>query len=385
MDNMREYWAREAEKMRDKSGVLDTKEQVLVRPNYETNDNNESPVIVERANVLMVQVTKDGAADSPLQNQYDKLKNDLYDNKEWDILYCQNIHDAADKLSKRNPIDNLVYLHHGSDWGYNPRKALAGRDVKELIAKRNQFLVDRILKEPNNTLDELSAKISLNKQLLNADYKEKFIDAQKSKNKEDVEWRNLILSLSGVEDLFKNINPNGTFVDASCYQGSSYGIDTHTVFDSLRMLSFEKINIYTNTNATIIETNSDMMSQSISGSQNFHEEIGTIMNDRLTSKFNDTRGWIYFDSTTRNTVVTNRDIMLNAYKKPIIQRVDKDFVTPRMRTERKFWFSKKFRDWRRNDVEKWLKKTYQVKTVSKDRITEYFDKYTKETKDNAKL
>ncbi len=388
MENMREYWAREAEMMRDKSAILGSKQQVLQRG---TLDDSDTPNFVgDRANVLIVQVTKNGRADSSLQNQYDKLKNDLYDNKEWDIYAAIDVESAAQLISNREGlVDNLVYLHHGSDWGYNPPFALQGDFVKETIEKRNDFLVSRILAQPNNNLSKEAAKKSLNKKLLDDAYEDRFVNVLKLEANAEYppkEGRvNVYNAMFGVEKLLKCVKLNGTFVDASCFQGSNYDSQSHSVFDSLLMLSFGKINIYTNTNATGIEIVSEMMSPSISGSPNFQEKLGTIMNDGLTSGFNDKRGWIYFDAATAQTVVTKKDIMLNAYKKPVIEQIDEKFITPTMSKERKLWFSKKFREWRRKDVEKYLKKTYPGQPVSEKLVTQYFDTYTKKTKEDAKL
>ena len=106
---------------------------------------------VEKLNVLIVQPTRNGHDDADIYTQFNRLSEDLYNNTQWDILLCKNVEDAAQQLLRRaSKVENLVYLHHGGQWGFMPVEVLDGKNAKELLDLRNNFLIDRIIKSSKN-------------------------------------------------------------------------------------------------------------------------------------------------------------------------------------------------------------------------------------------
>lgn len=347
---------------------------------------------VEKLNVLIVQPTRNGHDDADIYTQFNRLSEDLYNNTQWDILLCKNVEDAAQQLLRRaSKVENLVYLHHGGQWGFMPVEVLDGKNAKELLDLRNNFLIDRIIKSSKNgEMSKEEAAKNLKTELLDKNYEQDFVKKQLEYT-ETPTWQGLVKVFFGIEKLLKNIKPNGTFIDASCNQGSNYSSDNkiHTSFDSLKSLSFEKINIYVNTNATIVGKNSTIKATSLSlKNETVIADIGTITNFGMTSGFRDNRGWIKYDSLSQKDIVTGKDLILYSYKKPVFELltwVNED--NPEriaLQKNRTMWFSKKFRKWRRDDIEAWFTKTYSKPT--KENLDKWFDYYfTNPVKKDAKL
>ncbi len=344
--------------------------------------------VVEKTNVLMIQPATNGNDDILVYEQFTKMNEDLYDNKEWDIMLCKNVEDAASQLSQRkSKVDTLAYLHHGGQWGYMPAIALSGSVIKDLLTQRNDFLINNILKKSGDekmTREVAMSQLSLS--LIDASYNTDFV--QKKMQEVDTDnWAGLTKAFFGLEKLFKNIRPNGNFIDASCNQGSYYDADSkeHTVIDTLRLLSFEKFNIYLNTNATLVGKKFDTTAE-VYGSK-FKANLGFIMNDYLTSDFEkDKRGWIRFNSASKQVEITGKDIILYGYKKPcfVLQSWIKPENRESLRKARTLWFSKKYRKWVRDEIRKHLFKIYKSQPTE-DVLDKWFDQNMTKTKFDAKL
>jgi hypothetical protein len=349
-------------------------------------------IAVEKLNVLIVQPTRNGHDDPDIYTQFIKLSGDLYNNTQWDILLCKDVEDAAQQLSKRtSKLENLVYLHHGGQWGFMPVEILDGKNAKELLDLRNNFLIDRMIKNSTNgNMSKDEARKNLKIELLDKDYEQNFVKKQLEYT-ETPSWQGLVKVFFGVEKLLKNIKPNGTFIDASCNQGSDYNPEhtIHTSFDSLKSLSFEKINIYVNTNETIVGKNSDVQADFLSLKRKvIITNVGTIMNSWMTSGFKDNRGWIKYDSLSQKDIVTGKDLILYSYKKPVFDLItwvkEDNPEREKLLTNRTMWFSKKFRKWRREDIQTWFTKTYSK--PDKDNLGKWFEYYfTNPIKKDAKL
>lgn len=313
-------------------------------------DGNEA--VVERPNVIVIQPTKNGGIDAAIQTQYDRMKNDLYGNVVWDILLCENIEDAAKQLSTRGRVTNLVYLHHGSDWGLTPVTALRGDDAKTLLDLRENFLIERIKKDPNNkNLTTEKAKEILNLNSLRdiayeKEFKSAILDSEAYKTGDK---KVLAKVFFGLESLFKKLGLNGTFIDASCFQGSDSAENaSFTILDTLKRISFGKINILVNTNATnvaITQMSYNEYPKSADGKEFKDTDIATIMNTELSyESFRDKRGWVHYQVGAQSDIETEKDIVLNSYNTRLpFELITKDSITPTMRSARFLYFSKKFR------------------------------------------
>jgi hypothetical protein len=355
---------------------------------------DSSEAVVERPNVIVIQPTKNGGIDAAIQTQYDRMKNDLYGNVVWDILLCENIEDAAKQLSTRGRVTNLVYLHHGSDWGLTPVTALRGDDAKTLLDLRENFLIERIKKDPNNkNLSTEKAKEILNLDSLRdiayeKEFKSAILDSEAYKTGDK---KVLAKVFFGLESLFKKLGLNGTFIDASCFQGSDYNAENNsfTILDTLKRISFGKINILVNTNATnvgISITYDFGYPQSINKTSFKDLDIGTVMNSEMSfDSFRNEKGWINYKSDTQSDIETSMDLVLNSYKeKPCFELVKRRTIDKTMRGQRFLYFSKKFRKWHESEIKKYLLKSSPT-PPSPEVLKGWLDRQLTNVKNGAKI
>ena len=354
-----------------------------------------SKTVVQRPNVIVIQPTKNGGIDEAIQTQYNRIKNDLWDNVVWDVLLCKDIEDAAKQLASRGRITNLVYLHHGSDWGLTPVTALRGDAAKTLLDARENFLIEKTKEKPDNknlTTEEVKKILNLDS-LRDITYEKEFKSAiLASEDYKTGEKKVLAEVFFGLESIFKKLDPNGVFIDASCFQGSDYVRgQSFTILDTLKRISFGKINILVNTNATNVGVQisyTDGYPKSINQTLFKDLDIGTIMNSEMSSgSFGNDKGWISYESGTQVDTETGMDLVLNSYKdkgKPCFELVERKTIDETMRGQRFLYFLRKFRKWHESEIKKYFLKSSPT-PPSSEVLKSWLERQLTNVKNGAKI
>ena len=355
-------------------------------------EDADNPV-AGRPNVILIQPKRNGNFEPAINTQYERIKNDLALNVHWDVLLCENIEDAATQLEGKK-FNNLVYLHHGSDWGLTPVEALRGLNAKTLLDSREKFLIEQIKtkSEKKDLTDEAAQKL-LNPDLLigtaYADFKKSILDSEAYK--EGVK-RVVAKVFFGLESIFKSIKPGGTFIDASCYQGTGYDPDStsFTILETLKKIYFGKVNILVNSNATNVGILSVDYPRGYPASVNKNlfkdTDIGTIMNSELSfGSFSNQKGWVKYEVGADSDIETEKDLVLYSYKgKPPFELVKKLTITDYMRGQRYLYFSKKFRRWHEEELKIYFKNQGST-PLTKELLQQWLDRLLSKIKEDAKI
>ena len=360
---------------------------------FNLKEEDVDDTVAGRPNVIIIQPKRNGNFEPDINTQYERIKNDLALNVHWDVLLCENIEDAATQLEGKK-FDNLVYVHHGSDWGLTPVVALKGEGAKMLVELREKFLIAQVkAKSENKDLTDEAAQKFLNPDLLvgtaYTDFQKSILDSEAYK---EGAKRVLAKVFFGLESIFKSIKPGGTFIDASCNQGSDYDPDnkSFSILDTLKKIYFGKINILVNTNATDVGIQieySDKYPISINNKPFQDTDIGTIMNSELSrSSFDDDkRGWIHYQAASQSDSVTEKDLVLFSYKNKLpFELVTHNTITKGMEAQRLLYFSKKFKEWHKEEIKIYFKQK-KFAPPEKEVLQQWLDRQLTNVKAVAKI
>lgn len=216
------------------------------------------------------------------KDQFDKVANDV-----WRVKYFTTLADIQEirDLNKIYNYKNICIVHHGNTFSDH-----TFTDDNLLILGPNAF------KNIRNVLSQMPPVKEITDDCILKVY-EKSLMVYK-----DGLPLNKIKGFFSLQLLFENLLDNGCFFSIACNEA-----DDPSFTELLAGFSQRPIKVFTSSNYTTIEDSSTTFFAPLNITIS-HSILNSFLTD--STYWKDSKGWIYYDTQTQETVVTKKDLWL---------------------------------------------------------------------------
>ena len=295
----------------------------------------EKTLIVEKKKInLLIVLELGGVA------QFKRTYNDI-----WEVIKLESLADLSKirKLCTTFEFKNICIVHHGNIFsdtsiGKASWAILFANKIREI-----KLVISRLGEIPDAIDDAYALKILEKSKLVFA------------KNGPD-ELK--IKTFLGLKILISGLLDEGAFISVACNEA-----DESAFLKELADFTIKNIKIFGNTNFSIIDDGSDYKYGKLT-IYNYH----SILNTYLSSAWQDTRGWLYYDTKLKELIVTKKELWLHSKGKEIYTLLDRKSKLTQVQIDKEhyaqLYFSKKFETFHRKNVttisyENWKKQIEQ--------------------------
>lgn len=257
--------------------------------NGDTSFQDKTLVVDKKKINLLIVLELGGMA------QFNRTYNDI-----WKCVKLDSIADieAINKLNAEYEYKNICLVHHGNIFSDTSK----GKNSWAILFANK-------IREIKQVLSRLDAPTEIDNI-----YVTKVVEKAKSLYAQNAPNEQKIKTCLGLKLLISNILDDGAFLSVACKEAGDPDILTE-----IGEFTDKNIKVFGNTNFSFIENNNSVIERGLKC-----PAFRCILNSFITSAWQDKKGWIYYDTKNKKTVVTNKDLWIYSLGKKVFDLVSRD-------------------------------------------------------------
>ncbi|GAA3773641.1 hypothetical protein [Flavobacterium ginsengiterrae] len=236
----------------------------------------DKTLIVDKKKINLLIVLELGG-----MSQFNRTYNDI-----WKCVKLDSIADieAINKLNAEYEYKNICLVHHANIFSDTSK----GKNSWAILFANK-------IREIKQVLSRLETPTEIDNT-----YVTKVVEKAQSMYTENAPNEQKIKTCLGLKLLISNLLDEGTFISVACKEAG----DPDFLIE-LGDFTDKNIKIFGNTNFSFIENNDSVIEQGLKCAA-----FRCILNSFVSSAWQNKKGWIYYDTKNKKTVVTNKDLWI---------------------------------------------------------------------------